>query len=373
MKRLILLGGGHAHVQVLSELARRPLDGWDVQLVTPFRRQIYSGMLPGWIAGHYPIASCAIALDALAARAGVAFHETAGIALDANGSRLECADGATRSFDLLSVDTGPAPALDQLPGATEHALPIRPIEGFVAAWPALVDRILGQCHRFDLVVLGAGAGGVELAFAIAHRAARDGWSHLRVALVGSQDLPLEGAPASARRRTLMLLSQRGIAWHGSSRATHIECDRIARECAAPVHFDACLLLTGAAAPAWPAASGIATDDGGFIRIGLTLQSVSHPNIFAAGDIASHADAPPKSGVYAVRAGPALSENIRAAAIGAAPRPWRPQRRALYLVSMGNRYAMAIWGRWSWSGRWVWYWKDRIDRSFIRRFDSESAS
>lgn len=127
-------------------------------------------MLPGWIAGHYPIESCAIALDALAARAGVAFHETAGIALDANGSRLGCADGATRSFDLLSVDTGPAPALDHLPGAAEHAMPIRPIARFVAAWPALADRILGQCRRFDLVVLGAGAAGVELAFCERHLA-----------------------------------------------------------------------------------------------------------------------------------------------------------------------------------------------------------
>lgn len=367
MKRLILLGGGHAHVKVLADLADRPLDGWDVQLVTPFRRQIYSGMLPGWIAGHYPIDSCAVALDALAARASVAFHETAGTTLDANGGRLECVDGATRSFDLLSVDTGPAAALDHLPGAAEHALPIRPIESFVAAWPALVDRILGQCHRFELVVLGAGAGGVELAFAIAHRAARDGWSHLRVALVGSQDLPLEGAPASARRRALTLLRQRGIAWHGSSRATCIERDRIATDGAAPIRFDACLLVTGAAAPAWPAASGLAVDDGGFIRVGPTLQSVSHQNIFAAGDIASLADALRKSGVYAVRAGPVLSGNLRLTATGATPRPWRPQRRALYLVSMGNRYAMAMWGRWSWSGRWVWHWKDRIDRGFVSRF------
>ena len=216
-------------------------------------------------------------------------------------------------------DAKPEPkALHVVPDAT-------PVDLEAAFRDSQVQEVLDKLDR-ELIGLKpvktrireiAGAAGVELAFAIAHRAVRAGWTHLRVALVGSQDLPLEGAPASAQRRTLMLLSQRGIAWHGSSRATHIECDRIARECAAPVHFDACLLLTGAAAPAWPAASGIATDDGGFIRIGLTLQSVSHPNIFAAGDIASHADAPPKSGVYAVRAGPALSENIRAAAIGAA--------------------------------------------------------
>lgn len=121
------------------------------------------------------------------------------------------------------------------------------------------------------------------------------------------------------------------------------------------------------------AAGLATDDGGFIRVGPTLQSVSHPNIFAAGDVASHPDALRKSGVYAVRAGPVLSENLRLAAGGGTPRPWQPQRRALYLVSMGNQYAMATWGRWSWSGRRVWRWKDRIDRGFISRFSSDIAT
>ena len=70
MKRVVLLGGGHAHVRVLADLAERPLSGWEVHLASPYRRQIYSGMLPGWIAGHYPIEACAIALDRLAGRAG---------------------------------------------------------------------------------------------------------------------------------------------------------------------------------------------------------------------------------------------------------------------------------------------------------------
>ena len=149
MKRLILLGGGHAHVKVLADLAERPLAGWDVQLVSPYRRQIYSGMLPGWIAGHYSIDSCAISLDTLSSRGAVAFHATAGIALDLGQNELHCADGRCMRFDLLSIDTGPMPALDGLPGSAEHALPIRPIEHFVATWPALVDRILGRC-RGDL-------------------------------------------------------------------------------------------------------------------------------------------------------------------------------------------------------------------------------
>lgn len=367
MKRLVLLGGGHAHVKVLADLARQPLIGWDVHLVSPYRRQIYSGMLPGWIAGHYPIDSCAIELDALAERGVVAFHATAGVGLNLDRNELRCADGTLMHFDLLSIDTGPMPALDGLPGSAEHAQPIRPIERFIGAWPALVDRIVGQCRRFELTILGAGAAGVELAFAIKHRAMRDGWSHLRVALVGADALPLEGAPVALRRRALATLARRGISWHGSSRATQIEIGRIVLEQGQPLAFDACLVVTGAAAPTWPAAAGLSTDERGFIRVRPTLQSVSHPHVFAAGDIAAYSQARPKSGVYAVRSGPVLAENLRAMCAGRSLRKWTPQKRALYLISTGDRNAMATWGSWTWEGHWIWHLKDWIDRRFMRRF------
>ena len=170
-------------------------------LVSPYRRQIYSGMLPGWVAGHYPIEACAIALDRLAAQAGVRFHETAGVGVDAADQAIACADGSRLHFDVLSIDTGPLPAIDALPGCLEHALPIRPIEAFVAAWPGLVERMLGAGRRFDLVILGAGAAGVELAFAARHRARVDGWSHGRITLVGSRCAAAGRQPGRARRRS----------------------------------------------------------------------------------------------------------------------------------------------------------------------------
>jgi pyridine nucleotide-disulfide oxidoreductase family protein len=366
-RRLVLLGGGHAQVAVLADLAGRPIAGWDIRLVTPYRRQIYSGMLPGWIAGHYPIEACAIALDTLAARANVKLHETAGIGLDLVHNEVRCADGQVLRFDELSIDTGPVPDLDALPGAAQHALPIRPIEEFIAAWPTLVDRMLGRCRRFDLVILGAGAAGVEIAFAVAHRAMVEGWSHLRIAIAGNGDAPLEGAPLALREKAAKLMAQRGIAWHGGRRATRIDPGQIHFEMGSALAFDACLIVTGAAAPAWPRLSGLATDERGFIRAGPTLQSVSHPHVLAAGDVAAYHEARPKSGVYAVRAGPILAANLRAACAGRPLADWAPQRRALYLISTGNRHALASWGRWAWSGDWVWRWKDRIDRHFMRRF------
>lgn len=243
----------------------------------------------------------------------MALHETAGTALDLERSELQCADGSALHSDALSIDTGPMPTLDALPGAEAHALPVRPIERFIAAWPSVARRIVGQCRRFDLLVLGAGAARVELAFANRHRAAVEGWSHLYLTAADSGAWPLPGAPR------------------------------------------------------WPAAAGLATDDDGFIQERRSLQSDSHPHVAAAGDVATYADARPKSSVCAVRAGPALALNLRAFCEGRPLRDWAPQRRAPYLISTGGRQALATWGHWAWRGRWVWRRKHRIDRRFMRRF------
>ncbi len=226
--------------------------------MSPYRHQIYSGMLPGWLAGHYPIEACAIALDALAADARMKFHETAALGVDVADNEVTCADGTRLNFDFLSINTGPLPAINQLPGCVEHALPIRPIEAFVAAWPELVDRMLDCCRRFDLAILGAGAAGVELAFAAQYRAMTDGWSHVRITLVGSGALPLEGGPGRMRRQVGRLLVQRGVAWLGERRAVGLMAGQINFEQGPPQRFDACqvesparLHQLGRARVAWP--------------------------------------------------------------------------------------------------------------------------
>ena len=126
-----------------------------------------------------------------------------------------------------------------------------------------------------------------------------------------------------------------------------------------------LLAIGTRAPDWLAGSGLALDAEGFIATAPTLQSLSHPEVFAAGDVASRPDAErPKSGVYAVRAGPPLARNLGQAIAGRPLQRYTPQRRSLNLLACGDRYAIASWGRWSFEGRWVWRWKDHIDRAFV---------
>lgn len=367
MKRLVLLGGGHAHLRVLAELGKRPLSGWEVLLVTPQPRQIYSGMLPGWVAGHYPLDACAIDLRPLAERAGVRLVLDAATGLDLRGRRVCTRQASDTDFDALSIDVGSARAVEAIEGAAEHAVFVRPIEAFVDAWPRLEEQVRRSCRPFHAVILGAGAGGLELALALRHRAQCEGWSHLHVHLVGGGPLPLPGAPASAQARVMKLLRQRCIPWHANRRATALRAGGVEFEEGEPLPCDVCWAVTGSAAPPWLGASDLATDEGGFVRVGATLQSVSHEYVFAAGDASSHAAGLPKSGVYAVRAGAALAHNLVAYCQGTPLLPWRPQSRALYLISAGDRRAVAIWGRWSWQGRWVWRWKDGIDRRFVRSY------
>jgi len=366
-KQLLLLGGGHAHLNLLRRLRSETPKGWEVTLVSPHPRQIYSGMLPGWVAGHYAIEDCGISLAGLCERAGIAFAQTTATGLDLSRDEALCADGERRRFDIVSIDTGPEPALADLPGAIAHALPVRPIEGFIADWPNIERRWKELTGPFEVVVVGSGAAAVELAFAIRSRAAREGASGVRVGLVGRDAEPLADTAGSVSRHVMRQLRAHGIHWRGNSTAVQILPRLIRFECGADLPFDACLVATGAAAPRWPHAAGLSTDDAGFIRVDRSLRSVSHPHVFAAGDVAAHVDTRPKSGVFAVRAGAALAGNILAACNGAPLTEWHPQRQALYLISTGDRRAIASLGALSAFGRWAWIWKDWIDRGFVRRY------
>lgn len=371
MKRVLLLGGGHAHVHVLQELARAPLGGAEVVLVSPFARQIYSGMVPGLVAGHYTAEQCSIPLRPLAQAAGVRLLEDAVQRLDAAAGTVELAGGGQLGFDLLSLDTGAVMNRDRLPGAREHGLFLRPIEHFVRLLDPLLA--LAQQRVLDVVLIGGGAAGVEVAMALQHRLAGHGDERARVALVTGGAPPLFGYPQTVIERALRALASRRITVLHDS-ASRIEAGAVHLANGARLACDAPVIATGADAPAYLQGSGLQLDERGFVLTGPTLQSLSHPQVLAVGDVASRSDAPhPRSGVYAVRAGPPLAHNLRRLVDAAAPAVHRPQTLSLNLLSCGNRRAIASFGRWSAQGRWVWWWKDHIDRGFVARYGGGGAS
>ena len=366
-RRLLLLGGGHTHVHVLQDLARQPLAGAEVALVTPFARQLYSGMVPGLVAGHYRAEQCAIALPALARSAGVHFIESAAVCLDAAVRRVTLADGRVAEYDLLSIDTGAVMDRDRMQGAREHGGFVRPIEDFVQRLEGLWD--LAARRLLDVVVVGSGAAGVELALALEHRLCGRGEERARVALVTGGGEPLQGYAAGVMRRAAQALARQRVTVFRDSCAA-VEPNAVLLGSGARLACDAAVLATGAEAPAWLSGSGLALDERGFVLTGATLQSTSHAAVFAVGDVATRSDRLyAKSGVYAVRAGPALVLNLRRHMNGGALQPHLPPQRTLNLISCGDKRAIVSWGTLALQGRWAWWWKDRIDRRFVRRYNA----
>ncbi len=343
--------------------ARQPLPSAQVTLVSPFSRTLYSGMVPGLVAGHYTLDDCTVALSRLAAAAKVRRVESAAIGLDTTRREVSLADGSKLNYDVLSVDTGPVMDRAAIAGAREHALFVRPIEHFIRLWPQFESRTRSESGGLSVVVIGGGAGGVELAMAVAQRLR----GHARVSLVTGAAAPLPLYPPRVQALTRAALKRAGVTVF-DDHCVEVRAKQVVLASGMRLGCDAPLLALGTSAPGWLLGSGLLLDDRGFIATGPTLQSTSHADVFAAGDVASRVDAPqPKSGVVAVRAGPPLAFNLRRFLGGGELRAHTPQRQSLSLIGCGDGRAIASYGLWSAEGRWVWRWKEHIDRAFVARF------
>ena len=371
MKRLVLAGAGHAHLHVLRALGQAPWPGVDVVLITPYPRQIYSGMLPGWIAGHYHLDECVAPVLPLAGAAGVRVVQDAVCALDANRRRVMLVEGGDIEFDVLSLDTGARLAMDTGLACHPGLLPVRPLESFVAKWAQVLPMLISDAHA-RVAVIGGGAAGVELALAVAYRLRREtGAAASRVMLACGGGL-LPGHASGVVRRARAALAREGVEL--IEQRLRMGASALETEAGAPLAATWVIGATGVGPPDWLAQSGLALAADGFVAVGQGQQSVSHAKVFAAGDVASRIDAPhAKSGVYAVRAGPVLTANLQRALAGRPIEPYRPQRRSLYLLATGPKEAIVSWGTCSASGRLAWRWKDWIDRRFLRRYQCASKA
>lgn len=371
MKRLLLLGGGHSHVEVIRRLGLQPPRETRIILVSPDRHTSYSGMLPGFVAGHYDFHDCHIDLERLCETAGVEFRQSHATGIDPAANRVSCSDHSTLDYDLLSIDIGSTPAAHGVPGALEHAIRVKPVAAFINAWNGILDAGKRDAAPLRIAVVGGGAGGMELALAMRFRLPagnRDAGIHLFT------DTPaiLPSHAPGVRRIFERVLKERGIAVHTQSRIVKVARGVLFPESGKPFPAAHIVWATAAGAPGWLAASGIRTDARGFVAVNDALQSLSHPRIFAAGDIAAMVNHPrPKSGVYAVRQGPPLAENLQRALSARPLISYTPQKIALALISTGDKYAVAAYGSLVMEGRWVWRWKDYIDRRFMAAYRADA--
>jgi selenide,water dikinase len=365
---LVLVGGGHAHVQVLRAWAMAPVSGVRLTLIVDRPVAVYSGMVPGFVAGQYRRDELEIDVRPLALRAGARVVVAPAVGLDPRERRIVLDGRPAVRYDTAAFDIGSIVSGLDLPGVREHALATRPIGRFVSEVDALLARAQGRAAGFRLVVVGGGAAGTELAFAFHARLARDGPGVPAILLIEAGPRLLADLPAGVVRRVERSARARGIAVRVGAPVAAVRPDAIELAGGERVPYDALVWVAGAASLPLFRDAGVATDARGFATVRPTLQLLAHDDVFAVGDCAHLAASPvPKAGVYAVRQGPVLVRNLRARLTGGRLAPYRPQHDFLALLNTGDGRAIgAKWGG-SFEGRAVFALKDRIDRRFMRRF------
>ncbi|WP_416559827.1 selenide, water dikinase SelD [Limnohabitans sp. yimb22184] len=377
LRDLVLAGGGHSHVGVLRMFAMQPEPGVRITVICTDIDTPYSGMLPGYISGHYSFDEVHIDLGRLCAFAGARLYHDAVVGIDRKNQKVICQNRPPVAYDLLSINIGSTPQVQHIEGAPTLAVPVKPIAQFNQRWLVLLDKARqwpAHRGRMTIAVVGGGAGGVELLLSMQYRLRHElkalGRSpeDLKFVLLTSGDTILPTHNPGVRARFAKVLQERNVEVH-----THAEVVQVSPGC---LHtrdgrtFDAdeTMWVTQAGGPAWLQSTGLALDDKGFILVHPQLQCLNDPLVFAAGDIASLVERPlEKAGVFAVRMAKPLAENLRRSLRGQKLLAYQPQRHWLALISTGNRYAVGSRGPWGFGGDWVWRWKDRIDRQFMRRF------
>ncbi len=354
---ILLVGGGHTHALVLRHWDKEKTPDINLTLVNPEATAPYTGMLPGHVAGHYPREALDIDLVALARHAGARLVLDRATGIDADTRQLHLESGAPVGFDLASLNIGIRSTPASADSFGPNAVAVKPLGPFAEAWRGFLER---RPERPAIAVVGGGVGGAELAMAMAHRLG----GTADITLIEAGEKLLRAENGSLRRAVSRHLHRRGVTVRTGLRVESGDAHGLRLEGGETLPADFIALAAGAHPSGWIEESDLATEHG-FVAVDEHLRSLSHPDIFAAGDIAHLTHAPrPKAGVYAVREAPHLAANLIAAARGEPLQPYTPQGDYLRLVTLGAKRAIASkWGL-TLGLPGLWHWKDRIDRSFM---------
>ena len=384
IKHLLLAGAGHAHIGLLRRLSEaqransaEAAQRLKVTLITEQPRTIYSGMLPGWLAGHYELDEISIDIAALCKQAGVHLTLDSIAKVDATHQTLVVTDGEPLNYDILSLNTGADTDMRWSQVATDQTtsskktqiipsqiVPIRPLQQFIEQWQRIIEDAKQTTH-YRLAIVGAGAAATELVMA-AQFALRQINPNHQVYLVCGEHL-LSGFTQGFRQRVIKQLERHTIKVVYARAVDYANGQLITSKNISQESFaiDAVIAATGVTGSAWTQHTDIKTVDNGFVAVDANQQSISHTTVFAVGDVATRVDQDmAHSGVHAVFGGAVEADNLWAYLADETLQSYQPKKRTLYLLSCGDKYAIASWGKLSMQGRWVWQLKRYIDRRFV---------
>lgn len=381
---LVLLGGGHANIQVLRMLAMNPIGGLRITLISDQTHSPYSGMLPGYLAGHYTYEECHFDLRRLCEELGQRFIKAKITGIDPERKKIQLENRAEIRYDCASINVGiaPKPIENLAPAYASKLIPLKPISQFIAHW----DRLIADLKAYEgneplpLAVVGAGAAGVEVAIILKMLVGQNRWN-AEVSLIHRHDFLVSAKDRRAQSHLSNTLDTAGIKVFPNTEALQLQENGLLLKNKQghlqTRDFYRVLIATEAAAPPWLEHSGLPVDQDGFIKVNGLLLVEQQDALFAAGDCTHFSPSPlKKAGVYAVRQGKILEHNIRAIFTRQPVlKTFHPKRHVLSLITVGERKAIvhqdsASILRWLWPSL-LWRIKDRIDRRFMRRFQART--
>ena len=362
-KNICLVGGGHTHALVLRQFfATRPIN-CQITLISDVSKAAYSGMVPGHLAGHYEMADFHIDLANLTKHLGATFIHEAATAIDPEHRLIVTASGRTISYDCASINIGSQPNLSGLQLASDRLVMVKPLPAFLDRWHQFIHSAeLGQAK--DLVVIGGGAGGIELSLAAAFRLPKGS----RVTLLHRGRRLFKSHSPRVQGTCMKVLRRNGVDVQLTSAAQKITGRQLTTKDGRTFEADLFILASHAATPTDLEVHHGKRDKRGFLTTHQTMELLGHQGIFGVGDGASNVGSPhPKNGVNAVRQAPVLAYNLKAFLAGKPLKSFEPQKQALMILAEGPKRALGIYRNKTFEGAWVWYAKDWIDRKFVRQF------
>ena len=403
IKDIVLIGGGHAHVFVLKNFTMRPEPGVRITLIAKDVMTPYSGMLPGNVSGKYTYEECHVDLGKLCREGGHRLIHDECVGIDDKSKRITLKNQPSVKYDVCSLDVGITPGMLQSSAAEAKSAPllvtpVKPIGTFATRFETVLGHFKelrereNEEKRFRVVIVGGGAGGVELALAMERRFASEvsltsssssssssssdaAHSPYQFALVTRSEV-LKGHGKSAREKILAALKARNFEVYENDGVEKVEESILSLESGKKLNFNECVWCTDAKAQKWlQTNTNLELNEKGFVNIKATLESTNIPDVFAVGDVCNNVEHPrPKAGVYAVRQGPPLAENLRRRCVGEEVIPFTPQKTCLALISTGDGHAIASYGSRSWGahdsaiGERLWQWKDKIDKKWMKMYE-----
>ncbi|MFI8554563.1 FAD-dependent oxidoreductase [Psychrobacter sp. NPDC077938] len=387
-KTLLLAGAGHAHIGMLRRFSAARLKNTDttdadIHLISEQPQTIYSGMLPGWMAGHYQLHDISIDIKSLCVRAGVRFIQQSLVKVNAASNKVVTTSDEQTDFDydVLSLNTGADTDMRWLYNHEDHrsdsddtdvdvgavnahadtdVIAIRPLSTFITQWQRILKDAQSS-EKYQLAIIGAGAAAIELVMA-AQVALRNINRHHQVILICGENL-LSGFNSGFRQRVIKQLDRHGITIIRERATDYRDGELLTTHKSLPIN--AVIAATGVIGSAWTASTDLKTEGDGFVAVNNKQQSVSHSNVFAVGDAATRVDKyVAHSGVHSVHGGAVEADNLLAYLKDSVMKSYQPKSRTLYLLSCGDKYAIGSWGNVNLQGRWVWHLKKYIDKRFI---------